>query len=88
MVVRRKISNLDGPESHLINGPTEILLWGLGFWALFTSIMGELGHSFTTASDRYTYTVSVPNLYHSVGRQVVSALKEEAKHERHKAWLP
>ena len=58
------------------------------FGLLPTSILGEIGDSLTRASDRYTYTVSVPNLYHSVGRQVVSALKKEAKHERHKAWLP
>ena len=49
--------------------------------------MGEIGHSFTIASDRYTYIESVPNLYHSVGRQVVTALKEEAECEWHKAWL-
>ena len=68
-------------------GEQGFIVGGGIFGLLPTSIMGEIGHSFTTASDRYTYTVSVPNLYHSVGRQVVSALKEEAKHERHKAWL-
>ena len=51
------------------------------FELLPTSIRGEIGHSFITASDRYTYTISVPNLYHSVGKQVVSALKEEAECE-------
>ena len=46
-----------------------------------------MGDSLTIASDRYTYTVSVPNLYYNVGRQAVSVLKEEAERERHKAWL-
>ena len=61
---------------------------GGGIFGLFpTSVMGVIGHSLTTASDRYTYTISVPNLHHNVGRQAVSAFKEEAKREWHEAWL-
>ena len=38
------------------------------FGLLPTSILGEIGDSLPRASDRYTYTVSVPNMYHSLGR--------------------
>ena len=57
------------------------------FGLLPNSVLGNIHDSLPTAVDRYTYTVSVPNLYHSVGRQAVGALKEEAERERHKAWL-
>ena len=61
---------------------------GVGIFGLLsTSILGEIGHSLTRASDRYIYTVSVPDLYHSVGRQAVRTLKEEAKCELEVAKL-
>ena len=61
---------------------------GGGFYGLLPDlILGNIHDSLLSAIDRYTYTVSVPNLYHSVGRQPVGALKEEAEHERHKASL-
>ena len=49
--------------------------------------MGNIRDSLPSAINRYTYTVSVPNLYRNVGRQAVSALKEEVEHERREAWL-
>ena len=36
------------------------------FGLLPTSILGEIGDSLPRASDRYTYIVSVPNMYHSL----------------------
>ena len=38
------------------------------FGLLPTSILGEIGDFTPSASDRYTYTVSVPNFYHSLSR--------------------
>ena len=51
-----------------------------------TSILEDIGDSLPRASDRYTYTVSVPNMYYSLGREGVHALKEEARCEREEAW--
>ena len=73
----RKASNKWANEDFIVRG-------GI-FGFLPTSILGAIGHSFSRASDRYTYIVSVPNLYHSLGRQAVSTLKEEAEREWHKA---
>ena len=41
--------------------------------------------SLPSAIDRYTYTISVPNLYYRVGRQAVGALIEEAEPKQHEA---
>ena len=42
---------------------------GCGIFGLLpTSILKKIGDSLPRASDRYTYTASVPNMYHSVGR--------------------
>ena len=46
-----------------------------------TSILEDIGDSLPRASDRYTYSVSVPNMYHSLGRQGLDALREEAWNE-------
>ena len=51
------------------------------FGLLPTSILGDIGDSLPRASDRYTYTVSVPNMYHSLGREGVQSLREEAGRE-------
>ena len=48
--------------------------------------MGKIGDSLTRASDRYTYTVSVPNIYHSVGRGGVQTLREATVRERVEEW--
>ena len=47
-----------------------------------TSILVEIGDSLPRASDRHAYTVSVPNMYHSVGRGGVQTLREVAGRER------
>ena len=61
---------------------------GFGIFGLLpTSVIGEIDHSLTIASDRYTYTISVPNFYHSVYRQAVSTFKEKVDCEWHEAWL-
>ena len=65
----------------------DFIVGGGIFGLLPTLVMGKIGHSLTTASDRYRYTISVPSLYHSVGRQSVSAVKEEVEPERHEVWL-
>ena len=49
------------------------------------SILQDIGDSLPRASDRYTYTVSVPNTYQSLGREVQS-LREEGGRERVEEW--
>ena len=61
------------------------ILGGGLFGLLLDSILGNIRDSLPSVADRYTDTVSVLNLYHSVGRQVVGTLKEEAEGERHKS---
>ena len=56
------------------------------FGLLSTSILGEIGDSLPRASDRYTYIVSVPNMYHSVGRGGVQTLREATGGERIEEW--
>ena len=56
---------------------------GVGIFGLLpTSILGEIGESLPSASNRYTYIVNVPNLYHSLGRGGVQTLREAAGWER------
>ena len=44
---------------------------GVGIFGLLpTLVLGKIGDSLPRSSDRYTYTVSVPNMYHSLGRGV------------------
>ena len=59
---------------------------GWDFWALLTSVLGQIEDVLPRASDRYTYTVSVPNIYHSLGREGLQSLREEVGHERVEAW--
>ena len=56
------------------------------FGLLPTSILGKIGDSLPRGSDRYIYTVSVPNMYHSLGRGGVQTLREVAGRERAKEW--
>ena len=56
------------------------------FGLLLTSILGDIGDSFPRASDRYIYTISVPNIYHSLGREGLQSLREEVGRERAKEW--
>ena len=53
------------------------------FGLLPDSILEGVGDSLHSAADRYTYTVSVPNMYHIVGREGVDALRAESWQE---AW--
>ena len=39
------------------------------FGLLSTSILEDIGDSLLRASDRYTYIVSGPNMYHSLSRE-------------------
>ena len=55
------------------------------FGLLPTSILGDIGVSLPRASDRYTYIVSVPNTYQSLGREVQS-LREEGGREWVEEW--
>ena len=48
--------------------------------------MGDIGDSLPRASDRYTYTVSVPNMYHSLGREGMQSLREEVGREWAQEW--
>ena len=56
------------------------------FGLLSTLILGEIGDFITSASDGYNYTVSVPYLYHSLGRDGVQTLREVAGREREEEW--
>ena len=60
---------------------------GGGIFGLFpTSILGEIGDFIPSDSDRYTYTVSVSNSYHSLGRGGVETLREASGPERAEEW--
>ena len=48
--------------------------------------MGNIGDSLHRASDRYTYIVSVPNIYYSLGREGLHSLREEIGPEQAKEW--
>ena len=54
------------------------------FGPLPNSILWDIGDSLPRATSRYTYIVSVPNMYHSLDREGVQTLKKEAGHERAK----
>ena len=58
-------------QKHFISG-------GRLFDLLPDSILEGVGDSFCSAANRYTYTVSVPNMYHIVGREWVDALWAES----------
>ena len=52
------------------------------FGLLPKSILGDVRDSFPRASDRYTHNVSIPNMYHSLGREGMQSLREEVGRER------
>ena len=56
------------------------------FCLLPTSILKDIGDSLPRASDVYTYAVSVPNMYHSLGREGVQSLREKIGREQVEAW--
>ena len=56
------------------------------FYLLPNSILEDIGYSLPRASDQYAYTVSVPNIYQSLGREGVQSLREEARRERVVEW--
>ena len=51
-----------------------------------TSILGDIGYSLPKASDGYIFIVGVPNMYHSLGKEGVQSLREEAGRERAQEW--
>ena len=53
------------------------------FGLLSDSILEGVGDSLCSSADRYTYTISVPNMYNIVGRERVAALRSECWEE---AW--
>ena len=75
---QRKVSNKRTNRDSIL---------GVGLFGLLpTSILGDIGDSLPRASDRYTYIVSVPNMYHSLGREGVQSLREEVGRERAQEW--
>ena len=56
------------------------------FGLLPTPILGEIGDSLPRASDRYTCIISVPNMYHGLGREGVQSLREETWRKRAQEW--
>ena len=73
---RRQRASNKLAQKHFISG---VGLFGL----LPDSILEGVGNSLHSAVDRCTYTVSVPNMYHIVGREGVDALQAESWQE---AW--
>ena len=61
-------------QKHFISG-------GGAFGLLPDSILEGVGDSFFTTRDRYAYTVSVPNMYNTVGKERVEALRSECWQE-------
>ena len=60
---------------------------GVGVFGLLpASILGEIEDFLPSASDRYTYNISVPNLYHSLRRGGVQTLREAVRQERAEEW--
>ena len=59
------------------------ILGGGLFGLLSDSILEGVGDSLCSSADRYTYTISVPNIYNNVGRKRVDALHSECWQE---AW--
>ena len=72
----RKASNKRAHRDYIVQG-------GGIFGLLPAAILGEINDSLCSAIDRYTLTRSVPELYNSVGRGGIAALKQEADLERH-----
>ena len=70
---RRRQSNKRAQE-HFISG-------GGLFGLLPNQILEGVGDSLSTATDRCSYCVSVPNMYRIVGREGVAALRTERWHE-------
>ena len=67
---RGRASNIRA-QKHFISGG--------GFCGLLPdSILEGVGDSLDSAVDRYTYIVSVPNMYHIVGGERVAALRSES----------
>ena len=63
------------------------LFWGGGLFVLLpNSILQDIGDSLPRASDRYTYTINIPNMYQSLGREGVQSLREEVALERAQEW--
>ena len=56
------------------------------FGRLPNSTLLQIGDSLPRATLRYNYIVSVPNMYHSLGRGGVQTPKEEIGRERAQAW--
>ena len=48
--------------------------------------MGDIGDYLPGVSDTHTYTISVPNICHSLGREGVQSLKEKRGSERAQEW--
>ena len=67
---RRRASN-ELAQKHFISG-------GGLFGLLSDFILERVGDSLHSVADRYTYTISVPNMYHIVGRERVDALRAES----------
>ena len=55
------------------------------FGLLPDSILEGVGDSLHSATDRYTYIVSVPKMYHIVGKEQVDALLAKSYQEAWKA---
>ena len=62
------------------------MLRGGLFGLLPNSILQDIGDFVPRASDRYTYTMSVPNIYQSQGGEGVQSLREEVVRERVQEW--
>ena len=64
----------------------DFILGGGLFGLLPNSILQDIGDFLPRASDSYIYTISVTNMYQSLGREGVQSLTEEVGHERVQEW--
>ena len=81
---KKRIQHSTRGRGRPIKLPKNISLWVVGFLAYYPiqNFFGG-GDSLYSVADRYTYTISVPNMYHIVGREWVDALWAESWKE---AW--
>ena len=75
---KKKIQHSAGGGGRGINCAQKHFILGGGLFGLLPdSILEGVGDSLCSSANRYTYTVSVPNMYHIVGRERVDALRSK-----------
>ena len=81
-----QIDGSDDREKHQVNKVKGVYFGWWAFGSFAKSNLQNIGVSLRRATNRCTYTVNVLNMYHSLDREGVQALKEEARREGAQAW--